>query len=114
MCLCLFFQPDTSSVAVALAKHYEAARLSIDAVVTDALINGTSPVSLKARELCDSAVAKTDERKTVETGEHEPCTHTHTRFYADTVYTYKPEKRTIVSPLQFVSVVLQMSHFIQA
>lgn len=81
MYLSLFFQPDTSSVAVALANHYGVARLSIDAVVTDALINGTSPVSLKARQLYDSAVAKFEEKNTMEAGMHDPHANTHKYMY---------------------------------
>lgn len=55
-----------------MADHYEVAGLSVDAVVTDALVHGTSPVSLKARERCDSAVARNTEKKATEAGEREP------------------------------------------
>ncbi|XP_022605572.1 hydrocephalus-inducing protein homolog [Seriola dumerili] len=47
-----------SSTAAALAHHYAGACLNVDAVVTDVLINGTSPVSLMARELYRSAAAE--------------------------------------------------------
>ncbi|XP_040894088.1 hydrocephalus-inducing protein homolog [Toxotes jaculatrix] len=47
-----------SSTAAALARHYGGACLSVDAVVTDVLEHGTSPVSLTARQLYDSAAAK--------------------------------------------------------
>ncbi|XP_076588631.1 hydrocephalus-inducing protein homolog [Chaetodon auriga] len=52
-----------SSTAAALACHYKGACLSVDAVVTDVLINGTSPVSLTARQLYDCAVARYVEKK---------------------------------------------------
>lgn len=51
--------------------------VSIDAVVTDVLMNGTSPVSLKARQLYDSAVAKYNEKKKMEDGKHDLRTNTH-------------------------------------
>lgn len=69
-----------------MANHYEAACLSIDAVVTEVLINGTSPVSLKARELYDSAVAKNNEKKTLEAGRHDPGTNTH----LERIYSFPP------------------------
>lgn len=62
--------PDRSSTAAALASHYGGACLSVDAVVTDLLLNGTSPVALSARELCECAAAEQFAgRKAVETGE---------------------------------------------
>ncbi|XP_035521672.1 hydrocephalus-inducing protein homolog [Morone saxatilis] len=48
----------TSSTAAALAHHYRGACLNVDAVVTDVLKNGTSPVSLTARQLYDCAAAQ--------------------------------------------------------
>lgn len=68
--MCPFFL-DTSSIAVAMADHYGGLRLSVDAVVTDALMHGTSPVSLKARELYDRAAVKPEEKRSIEAGEHE-------------------------------------------
>ncbi|TMS05303.1 Hydrocephalus-inducing protein-like protein [Larimichthys crocea] len=50
------------STAAALARHYSGACLSVDAVVTDVLMNGTSPVSLTARQIFDSAAAQYAER----------------------------------------------------
>ncbi|XP_029378255.1 hydrocephalus-inducing protein homolog [Echeneis naucrates] len=47
-----------SSTAVALAHYYGGACLSVDAVVTDVLMHGTSPVSLTAKELYHSAAAE--------------------------------------------------------
>lgn len=67
------FLPDTSSIAVAMADHYGGLRLSIDAVVTDALMNGTSPVSLKAKELYERVAGKREEKRSIEAGEHETC-----------------------------------------
>lgn len=67
------FLPDTSGIAVAMADHYGGLRLSIDAVVTDALISGTSPVSLKARELYERAAVKREEKRSKEAGEHQTC-----------------------------------------
>ncbi|KAM7413943.1 hypothetical protein PAMA_018980 [Pampus argenteus] len=55
-----------SSTAAALGRHYGAACLSVDAVVTDVLINGTSPVCLTARQLYDSAAAEYAQRKAEE------------------------------------------------
>ncbi|XP_032378415.1 hydrocephalus-inducing protein [Etheostoma spectabile] len=48
---------DRSSTVAALAHHYGVAHLSVNAEVTEVLINGTSPVSLTARQLCDCAAA---------------------------------------------------------
>lgn len=56
-----------------MADHYGGLRLSIDAVVTDALVNGTSPVSLKARELYERATGKREEKRSMEAGEHQTC-----------------------------------------
>ncbi|XP_027128846.1 hydrocephalus-inducing protein homolog isoform X3 [Larimichthys crocea] len=53
---------DKGSTAAALARHYSGACLSVDAVVTDVLMNGTSPVSLTARQIFDSAAAQYAER----------------------------------------------------
>ncbi|KAK5867885.1 hypothetical protein PBY51_012341 [Eleginops maclovinus] len=44
-----------SSTVAALARHYGVTSLRVDAVVTAALLNGTSPVSLTARQLYDQA-----------------------------------------------------------
>nr|XP_046249402.1 hydrocephalus-inducing protein homolog [Scatophagus argus] len=54
---------DKTTVVTALAHHYGAACLSVDAVVTDVLINGTSPVSLTARQLYESFAAQYAEKK---------------------------------------------------
>lgn len=60
--------PAKSSTAAAIAHHYGGAFLSVDAVVTDVLINGTSPVSLTARQLYDCAAAEYAEKKAEEAG----------------------------------------------
>ncbi|GAA6221266.1 hydrocephalus-inducing protein homolog [Lates japonicus] len=57
---------DKSSTVAALAYHYGGARLSVDAVVTDALIHCTSPASLTARQLYDLAVAEYAEKEAEE------------------------------------------------
>uniref|UniRef100_A0A3Q2PEK1 HYDIN axonemal central pair apparatus protein n=1 Tax=Fundulus heteroclitus TaxID=8078 RepID=A0A3Q2PEK1_FUNHE len=62
------------SMAAALACYYEAACLSIDAVVTEAIQNGTSPASLSARQLYDAAAADYEEKKAAEAGKPTmPC-----------------------------------------
>ncbi|XP_047205151.1 hydrocephalus-inducing protein homolog isoform X6 [Girardinichthys multiradiatus] len=57
---------DKSSMAAALACYYGAACLSIDAVVTDAIQNGTSPASQSARQLYHAAVADYEQKKAAE------------------------------------------------
>lgn len=76
----LCFQADTSSVAGALADYYGVARLSVDAVLSEALVSGSTPASLKARQLHDAAVAKLEEKTPVEAGQDEP--HANTHIYA--------------------------------
>lgn len=60
--------PGKSSTVAALARHYRGACLNVNAVVTEVLINGTSPVSLTARQHYDSAAAEYAERKAEEAG----------------------------------------------
>ncbi|XP_049928998.1 hydrocephalus-inducing protein homolog isoform X2 [Epinephelus moara] len=57
---------DKTSTVADLAHHYGGACLSVDAVVTEVLINGTSPVSLTARQLYDRAAAEYAEKKAEE------------------------------------------------
>ncbi|KAM9376112.1 hydrocephalus-inducing protein-like [Pholidichthys leucotaenia] len=57
---------DKRSAAATLGHHYGAACLSVDAVVTDVLLSGTSAVSLTARQLYDCAAAEYAQRKTEE------------------------------------------------
>lgn len=67
---------DKSSTAAALAHHYGGACLSVDAVVTDVLLHGTSPVSLTARGLYHTAVAEYAEKEAKEPGKHHTqCIH---------------------------------------
>ena len=44
-----------TSVAVAVARHYQAALLTVDAIVLEAISNGNSSAGLRARELCAEA-----------------------------------------------------------
>lgn len=62
--------PGKSSTAADLARHYGAACLNVDAVVTDVLRNGTSPVSLTARQLYQCAAAEYAQKKAEEAGKH--------------------------------------------
>ena len=43
---------------MALAKRYEAALLTVDGVVMEAITNGNTPAGLRARELCAETAAK--------------------------------------------------------
>ncbi|XP_075327326.1 hydrocephalus-inducing protein homolog [Odontesthes bonariensis] len=61
---------DKSSTAAALALHYGAACFNVDAVVTEVLQNGTSPVSLSARHLYQAAAAEYAQRKAAEVSQH--------------------------------------------
>ncbi|KAI9537989.1 hypothetical protein NQZ68_019330, partial [Dissostichus eleginoides] len=54
------------STVAALARHYGGASLSVDAVVTAMLLNGTSPVTLTARRLYDQAAEEYAEKKAEE------------------------------------------------
>ncbi len=47
-----------SRAAVALAKFYECALLSIDSIVIDAISNSTSAAATKARQMCAETAAK--------------------------------------------------------
>ncbi|XP_035827636.1 hydrocephalus-inducing protein [Aplysia californica] len=56
-----------TSTAVSLAKHYEAALLTVDGIVCDAIANGNTPAGLRARELCsEAAKRKAEELKEME------------------------------------------------
>ncbi len=56
-----------SSTSVALAKTYEAALLTVDAVVMEAISNGNTPAGLRAREMCSEAARrKAEEMKALE------------------------------------------------
>lgn len=55
-----------------LARHYEAAILTLDGVVLDAIANGNSSAGLKARQLCaEAARRKAEEAKMLEGEEGE-------------------------------------------
>lgn len=72
MCVCVsFFFSDKSSRAAALALRYGAACLCVDDVVTDMLLNGTSPVSLTARQLFDFAATEHAQKNAKEAGKLE-------------------------------------------
>ncbi|KAM8849594.1 hydrocephalus-inducing protein homolog isoform 2-T2 [Spinachia spinachia] len=69
---------DNGSCVAALARHYGGACLSVDAVVTEVLVNGTSPISQTARQLYDCAAAGSAGKKPEEAAqftEYEPETH---------------------------------------
>ncbi|XP_077955507.1 hydrocephalus-inducing protein homolog isoform X2 [Gasterosteus aculeatus] len=69
---------DNGSCVAALARHYGAAHLSVDAVVTEVLVNGTSPISQTARQLYDCAAAGNAGKKPEEAAqstEYEPETN---------------------------------------
>lgn len=53
-------------MAVQIAKRYEAALLSINSIVLEAISNGNTPAGLKARELCAEAARKAEELKAAE------------------------------------------------
>lgn len=65
-----YFCPGKSKVAHDLAQHYGGACLTVDSVVTDVLMNGSSAVSLRARQLYDAAAAQYSEKKAKEPGKH--------------------------------------------
>ncbi|KAJ8247378.1 hypothetical protein GJAV_G00245700 [Gymnothorax javanicus] len=56
-----------TATAVALAKHYGAACLSIDAAVLEAMSSGASGAGLQARELCSRAAQEHAQRRAEET-----------------------------------------------
>lgn len=41
--------------AIGLAKYYEAALLTVDSVILEAISSGNTPAGLRARELCSQA-----------------------------------------------------------
>lgn len=63
----MFYLIGKTSTAVAMAKFYEAALLTVDGVVCDAIANGNTPAGLRARELCsEAAKRKAEELKELE------------------------------------------------
>ncbi|XP_059190373.1 hydrocephalus-inducing protein homolog [Centropristis striata] len=67
---------DNSSTAAPLAGHYGGACLSIDAVITEVLLNGTSTVSMTARQIYDRAAAEYAEKKAEEAAQTTEPGHT--------------------------------------
>jgi hydrocephalus-inducing protein len=60
-------QSGKTTTSVTLAKRYEAALLTVDAVVMEAISNGNTPAGLKAREMCSEAGRrKAEELKALE------------------------------------------------
>ncbi|KAM9214465.1 hydrocephalus-inducing protein homolog [Leptosomus discolor] len=59
-----------TSAAVALSKHYGAACLSIDAVVTEAISDRSSSAGLRARELCVRAAIEQARWETEDAGQN--------------------------------------------
>ncbi|KAM6409238.1 hydrocephalus-inducing protein homolog [Rhynochetos jubatus] len=57
-----------TTAAVALSKYYGAACLSIDAVVTEAILDRSSTAGLRARELCIRAAIEQSHRETEDAG----------------------------------------------
>ena len=55
--------------SITLAKQYEAALLSLDGVILDAISNGNTPSGLKAREMCAEAAKKRMEMMMMMEGE---------------------------------------------
>ncbi|KAK3085440.1 hypothetical protein FSP39_003318 [Pinctada imbricata] len=58
-----------TATAVALAKKYEAAILTIDQVVLDAISGGNTPAGLRAREMCQEAARRRAEELKLHEGE---------------------------------------------
>ncbi|XP_070194710.1 hydrocephalus-inducing protein homolog isoform X4 [Littorina saxatilis] len=58
-----------TTTAVMLARQYEAAILSLDGVVLDAIANGNSAAGLKARHMCAEAARKRAEEQKLMEGE---------------------------------------------
>ena len=50
-----------TTLSIQIAKHFEAALLTIDGVVLEAISNGNTPAGLKARELCSEAAHRVAE-----------------------------------------------------
>lgn len=52
---------------MALAKRYEAALLTVDGIVLEAISNGNTPAGLRARELCaEAAHSRAEELRALE------------------------------------------------
>ncbi|XP_074644164.1 hydrocephalus-inducing protein homolog [Tubulanus polymorphus] len=55
-----------TATAVILAKRYEAALLSVDGIILEAIANGATPAGLRAREMCAEASRRAEEMKVLE------------------------------------------------
>nr|KAG5712964.1 hypothetical protein BaRGS_021758 [Batillaria attramentaria] len=60
-----------TATAVALARHYETAILTVDGVVLDAIANGNTSAGLRARQLCAEAARRKAEEMRLLEGEEE-------------------------------------------
>lgn len=49
------YQTGKTSTAIGLAKYYEAALLTVDSIILEAISSGNTPAGLRARELCSLA-----------------------------------------------------------
>ncbi|XP_052816168.1 hydrocephalus-inducing protein homolog isoform X2 [Mya arenaria] len=58
-----------TTTAITLAKHYEAALLSIDGIILDAISNGNTEAGRRARELCAEAARRRMEELRAQDGE---------------------------------------------
>ncbi|XP_042303381.1 LOW QUALITY PROTEIN: hydrocephalus-inducing protein homolog [Sceloporus undulatus] len=72
-----------TGAAVILAKHYNAACLSIDSVVMEAISDRSSSAGLRARELCIRAAIEQAQRENEEGGEGQPSLALGTRLSAE-------------------------------
>lgn len=61
-----------STVAIALARHYNAAMLTLDGVIMDAIASGNTSAGMRARQLCaEAAHRKAEEVRLQESEESE-------------------------------------------
>ena len=58
-----------TATAIALAKKYEAAILTVDQVILDAISSGNTSAGLRAREMCQEAARKRAEELKLMEGE---------------------------------------------
>ena len=63
------FLTGKTATAVALAKKYEAAILTIDQIVLDSISSGNTPAGLRAREMCQEAARRRAEEMKLHEGE---------------------------------------------
>ena len=65
----IFIYLGKTTAAVSLAKHYDAALLSIDTVVMEAISSGSTPAGQDARRLCKEATQRFLEEQRAMAGE---------------------------------------------